>query len=75
MPGSSSRWESIASGFYCHAHSRVPHYRTAVEQGLIQGMNVDHFSYGEAVLNTDEFTAEQLISLRDKMMEELNAGA
>ena len=63
-------WVSIATPIQ---GSRM--YRTAVEQGLIQGMNVDHFSYGEAVLNTDEFTAEQLISLRDKMMEELNAGA
>jgi magnesium-protoporphyrin IX monomethyl ester (oxidative) cyclase len=48
-------------------------YQSAVDQGLIEGMDLDKFSYNQASFDTDQFTAGQLNSLRDDLMGELNA--
>jgi len=48
-------------------------YQDAMDMGLIQGMNLDKFSYNEATFDTDEFSADELNRLRDELMLELNA--
>lgn len=50
-------------------------YQDAMDMGLIQGMNLDKFSYNEATFDTEEFTAAELNHLRDELMTELNARA
>lgn len=61
-------WVSIATPIQ---GSRM--YEMAMEKGLIERMNTDKFAYNEGVFDTNEFTAQQLNSLRDEMMGELNS--
>jgi radical SAM superfamily enzyme YgiQ (UPF0313 family) len=60
-------WFSIATPI---AGTRL--YDTALERGLIQGMDLAHFSYYEGQIDTDEWCASELVRLRNDLMDELN---
>ena len=66
--GVGSFWISIATPI---EGTRL--YNDAMDMGLIQGMNLDRFSYNEGTFDTDEFTAGEMNQLRDQLMAELNA--
>ena len=48
-------------------------YETAIEQGLISGMDLDQFSYNQGTFDTAEFAADRLEELRNELMAEFNA--
>lgn len=52
-------------------------YQTALDAGLIDGINLDEFTYNTSVYDTSEFTRDEIKALRHRLMEELNdeAGA
>jgi magnesium-protoporphyrin IX monomethyl ester (oxidative) cyclase len=60
-------WFSIATPI---AGTRL--YDTALERGLIQGVDLAHFSYYEGQIDTDEWRATELVRLRNDVMDELN---
>ncbi len=60
-------WFSIATPI---AGTRL--YDTALERGLIQGVDLEHFSYYEGQLSTVEWNAAELVRLRNDLMDELN---
>jgi len=66
--GVSEFWISIATPI---EGSRM--YDTCIRQGLIDGMDLNNFSYLDGTFDTDEFTAASLNRLRDDLMQELNA--
>lgn len=61
-------WFSIATPI---AGTRL--YDTALERGLIQGVDLAHFSYYEGQMDTAEWRAAELVRLRNDLMDELNA--
>jgi anaerobic magnesium-protoporphyrin IX monomethyl ester cyclase len=60
-------WFSIATPI---AGTRL--YDTALERGLIQGVDLAHFSYYEGQLDTEHWRASELVRLRSDLMDELN---
>jgi anaerobic magnesium-protoporphyrin IX monomethyl ester cyclase len=60
-------WFSIATPI---AGTRL--YDTALERGLIQGVDLAHFSYYEGQLDTEHWRANELVRLRSDLMDELN---
>jgi len=60
-------WFSIATPI---AGTRL--YDTALDRGLIQGVDLEHFSYYEGQLSTAEWNASELVRLRNDLMDELN---
>jgi len=60
-------WFSIATPI---AGTRL--YDTALERGLIKGMDLAHFSYYEGQMSTEHWRAEELVRLRNDLMDELN---
>ncbi len=60
-------WFSIATPI---AGTRL--YDTALERGLIQGVDLSHFSYYEGQLDTEHWRAAELVRLRNDLMDELN---
>lgn len=48
-------------------------YQTALDQGLITGIDLDRFTYNTAVYDTDEFTKVELMAWRAQLMTDLNA--
>jgi anaerobic magnesium-protoporphyrin IX monomethyl ester cyclase len=60
-------WFSIATPI---AGTRL--YDTALERGLIQGVDLTHFSYYEGQLDTEHWRATELVRLRSDLMDELN---
>ncbi len=65
--GVKSFWFSIATPIEGTAL-----YKTAMDQGLISGVDLDNFAFNTGTYDTDEFTAQELNELRDQLMEELN---
>jgi magnesium-protoporphyrin IX monomethyl ester (oxidative) cyclase len=50
-------------------------YQRALDDGLISGIDLDKFTYNTATFDTDEFTADELMDWRAKLMKGLNDGA
>jgi radical SAM superfamily enzyme YgiQ (UPF0313 family) len=48
-------------------------YKAAKNQGIINGMDLDNFSYNRATINTSEFSAIRIEELREQLMLELNS--
>lgn len=65
--GVSNFWFSIATPI-----EGTELYRRAMDQGLINGINLDKFAYNTATYDTDEFTANELKEWHDTLMAELN---
>ena len=65
--GVSNFWFSIATPI-----EGTELYRRAIDQGLINGINLDKFAYNTATYDTDEFTAGELKEWHDTLMSELN---
>lgn len=47
-------------------------YKTALEDGLITGIDLDRFTYNMATYDTDEFKASELMQWREDLMGDLN---
>ncbi len=60
-------WFSIATPM---AGTRL--YETALERRLIEGMDLARFSYYEGSFGTEHWSAEEIVRLRQNLMEELN---
>lgn len=60
-------WFSIATPM---AGTRL--YETALERRLIEGMDLARFSYYEGSFDTEHWSAEEIVRLRQNLMEELN---
>jgi len=60
-------WFSIATPM---AGTRL--YETALKRRLIEGMDLAHFSYYEGSFSTEHWSAEEIVRLRNDLIEELN---